>query len=433
MPRDTIVLLGVNHKTTPLAVREKMALSGGYEEPLRVLGQLEDLREYYLLSTCNRVEVLFTCRDVERAKAQVLERLFAGAVSGEELDRHVYQYLDDAAVEHLFLVAASLDSMIVGEAQILGQLKEAYRHAAKARCSGFILNKLLHKSFSVAKRVRTETRIGASAVSISYAAVEMARKIFGELAGKKVLLIGAGEMAELAAEHLVGQGVAEVIVANRTLERAVNLARCYNGRGVTLEEIIGQLEQVDIIISSTGAPDLILRKEDVRPVMRERRNSPLFFIDIAVPRDLDPAINELDNVYLYDIDDLHGVVEMNKSERDKEAVKARRIIDEERLKFARWLANMESTPTIIQLRGQIEGLVRAEVEKSMGRLADLPDQQRQDMEKMAAAIAGKMLYHPLHYLKNNNHCILLQDRINTVRTLFQLDADSDRPADRDQQ
>ena len=431
MPRDTIVLLGVNHKTTPLAVREKMALSGGYEEPLRVLGQLEDLREYYLLSTCNRVEVLFTCRDVERAKAQVLERLFSDTVSGEELDRHVYQYLDDAAVEHLFLVAASLDSMIVGEAQILGQLKEAYRHAAKARCSGFILNKLLHKSFSVAKRVRTETRIGASAVSISYAAVEMARKIFGELAGKKVLLIGAGEMAELAAEHLVGQGVAEVIVANRTLERAVHLARCYNGRAVTLEEIIGQLEQVDIIISSTGAPDLILRKEDVRPVMRERRNSPLFFIDIAVPRDLDPAINELDNVYLYDIDDLHGVVEMNKSERDKEAVKARRIIDEERLKFARWLANMESTPTIIQLRGQIEGLVRAEVEKSMGRLADLPDQQRQDMEKMAAAIAGKMLYHPLHYLKNNNHCILLQDRINTVRTLFQLDADSDRPADRD--
>ena len=294
------------------------------------------------------------------------------------------------------------------------------------------LNKLMHKAFSVAKRVRTETRIGASAVSISYAAVEMARKIFGELAGKKVLLIGAGEMAELAAEHLVGQGVAEVIVANRTLERAVNLARCYSGRAVALEEIVGQLEQVDIIISSTGAPDLILHKEDVRSVMRERRNSPLFFIDIAVPRDLDPAINELDNVYLYDIDDLHGVVEMNKAERDKEAVKARRIIDVERIKFSRWLANMESTPTIVQLRSQIEELVRAEVEKSMGRLANLPDQERQNLEMMAAAITGKMLYHPLHYLKNNNHCTLLQDRINTVRTLFQLDADSARVPDRDQ-
>ena len=432
MPRDTIVLLGVNHKTTPLAVREKMALSGGYEEPLRALGELKALREYYLLSTCNRVEVLFTCQDVNQARAQVLDRLFAGAVSLEELDRHVYQHLDDAAVEHLFLVAASLDSMIVGEAQILGQIKEAYRHAAKNRCSGLILNKLLHKSFSVAKRVRTETRIGASAVSISYAAVELARKILGELADKKVLLIGAGEMAELAAEHLVGQGVAEVIVANRTLERAINLARCYRGRAVGLEEILGQLEQVDIIISSTGSPDLILRKDDLKPVMRERRNQPLFFIDIAVPRDLDPAINELDNVFLYDIDDLHNVVEMNKSERDKEAIKARRIIDEERFKFARWLVNMESTPTIVQLRGQIETMVLGEVEKTMGRFEDLPSQQRRDLEKMASAIAAKVLYPPLRYLKEDNHCIALQDRINTVRTLFLLDAEPERPIDRDQ-
>jgi len=427
MSRDTIVLLGVNHKTTPLAIREKLALSAGYDEPLRALGQLEELGEYYLLSTCNRVEVLFTCQDVEQARTCVLERLFANSVPREELDQHIYQYLDDQAVEHLFLVAASLDSMIVGEAQILGQLKEAYRQAAKHRCSGFVLNKLLHKSFSVAKRVRTETRIGASAVSISYAAVEMARKIFGDLAGKKVLLIGAGEMAELAAEHLVGQGVASVIVANRTLQRAINLARCFNGQAVALEELADQLQHVDIIISSTGAPDLILRKEDVRPVMRERRNRPLFFIDIAVPRDLDPAINELDNVYLYDIDDLHNVVEMNKSERDKEAVKAYRIIAEEKLKFSKWLANMESTPTIIQLRTIVEDLVRAEVEKTMGRLEGLSGHDQERTEKLVAAITGKMLYRPLHYLKNENHCISLPDRINTVRTLFQLDNGNDGP------
>ena len=430
MPRDTIVLLGVNHKTTPLAVREKLALSAGYEEPLRALGQLEELREYYLLSTCNRVEILFTCQNVEQARARVLEKLFANAVPQAELDQHIYQYVDDQAVEHLFLVAASLDSMIVGEAQILGQLKEAYRQASQHRCSGFVLNKLLHKSFSVAKRVRTETRIGASAVSISYAAVEMARKIFGDLAGKKVMLVGAGEMAELAAQHLVGQGVAGVIVANRTLQRAVNLARCFNGQAVALEELQDQLEHVDIIISSTGSPDLILRKEDVRPVMRERRNRPLFFIDIAVPRDLDPAINDLDNVYLYDIDDLHNVVEMNKSERDKEAVKAHRIIDEERLKFGKWLANMESTPTIIQLRTQVEDLVRVEVGKTMGPLDRLPGQDQEAMEKMVAALTSRMLYHPLHYLKSDNHCISLQDRINTVRTLFQLDSntyDSDDP------
>lgn len=425
MSRDTIVLLGVNHKTTPLAVREKLALSSGYEEPLRALGQLEELGEYYLLSTCNRVEVLFTCQDVEHSKRRVLEQLFADAVPRNELDQHIYQYLNDEAVEHLFLVATSLDSMIVGEAQILGQLKEAYRQAANYGCTGLVLNKLLHKSFSVAKRVRTETRIGASAVSISYAAVEMARKIFGDLAGKKVMLVGAGEMAELAAEHLVGQGVAGVIVANRTLQRAVNLARCFNGQAVALEELLDQLQHVDIIISSTGSPDLILHKEDVRPMMRERRNRPLFFIDIAVPRDLDPAINDLDNVYLYDIDDLHNVVELNKSERDKEAVKAQRIIAEEKLKFNKWLANMESTPTIIQLRTRVENLVLAEVEKTVGRLEGLNGQDQDGIKKMVAAITGKMLYHPLHYLKNENHCISLQDRINTVRTLFQLDLDQD--------
>lgn len=427
MSRDAIVLLGVNHKTTPLAVREKLALSSGYEEPLRALGQLEELREYYLLSTCNRVEVLFTCSDVERAQDRVLELLFARRITAQELDRYVYRYVNNEAAEHLFLVAASLDSMIVGETQILGQLKEAYRHATKIGCSGFILNKLLHKSFSVAKRVRTETRIGAHAVSISYAAVELARKIFGDLSGKKVMLVGAGEMAELAAEHLVGQGVGEVIVANRTLQRAINLARCYNGQAISLEELLGQLQHVDIIISSTGSPDLILHKEDVRPVMRERRNRPLFFIDIAVPRDLDPAINDLDNVYLYDIDDLHNVVEMNKSERDKEAVKAQRIIAEEKLKFAKWRANMESTPTIVQLRALIEQHVRSEVEKTMGRLDDKDDQARQRLEKMVAAITGKVVYPPLHYLKSENHCVGLPDRIKIIRELYQLDNGGDGP------
>ena len=425
MPRDAIVLLGVNHKTTPLAVREKLALAAGYEEPLRALRRLEALRECYLLSTCNRLEVLFTCHNVEQAQHQVLDVLFGRAIAASEVEQYVYRHVNAEAVEHLFLVAASLDSMIVGEAQILGQLKEAYRHATKAGCSGFILNKLLHKSFSVAKRVRTETRIGAHAVSISYAAVELGRKIFGELTGKKVLLVGAGEMAELAAEHLVRQGVAEIVVANRTLQRAVNLARRYNGRSVSLEEVLDQLRQVDIIISSTGAPDLILRKEDVRPVMRERRNRPLFFIDIAVPRDLDPAINDLDNVFLYDIDDLHNVVEMNKSERDKEAVRAQRIIAEEKLKFGRWLANMESTPTIVQLRGMIEAQVRAEVEKTMGRFDAMDAQQRQGLEKMVAAITGKAAFPALRYLKTDNHCVGLPERIKAMRELYLLDAADD--------
>jgi len=429
MERETIVLLGVNHKTTPLAIREKLALSGGYEEPLAALGRLASISEYYLLSTCNRVEVLFTCREVERARREVLDMLFAGSVSREEVAGCIYQYEDRDAVHHLFTVAASLDSMIVGEAQILGQLKEAYRFAAERKASGLILNKLLHKAFSVAKRVRTETRIGASAVSISYAAVELGRKIFGDLRGKRVMLIGAGEMAELAAEHLVGQGVEEVVVANRTLERAVNLARCFKGRAVGLNELVQVLEEVDIIVSSTGASGLILTREDVQPVMRRRKNRPLFFIDIAVPRDLDPAINELDNVYLYDIDDLKNVVEMNRSEREKEAVKAARIVEEESLKFTAWLEGMAVTPTIIELRRMAEEIGRGELERTLSRL-ELSKRERRSLEKMVGAITAKMLHHPLQYLKSAHQGVEQRQRIENVRALFCLDQENSEGRER---
>jgi len=422
MPRDAIVLLGVNHKTTPLEIREKLALSGGYEEPLRQLGEIEGVKEHYLLSTCNRVEILYTTQHLEATKEKVLRFLFGSAVAPQDLNKYVYYYEDVEAVQHLFMVASSLDSMIVGEAQILGQLKEAYRHASELKTSGSILNKLLHKAFFSAKRVRTETQIGASAVSISYAAVELARKIFGQLDNKSVLLVGAGEMAELAAEHLVGQGVANVVVANRTLERAVKLARRFNGQAVSLDELIDQLEHVDIIISSTGATGTILSKEDVKPVMRERRNSPLFFIDIAVPRDLDQDINDLDNVYLYDIDDLNNVVEMNKAERDKEAVKAERIVAEETMKFSHWLDNMEVNPTIVELRQMADEICRVELEKTMGRLKELGPKEQKSIEKMASAIVAKMLHNPMQFLKSeNNRCQDRNERINTVRDLFRLD------------
>jgi len=421
MARDTIVLLGVNHKTTPLAVREKMALTSGYDEPLAALRRLDSLGEYYLLSTCNRVEVLFTCREVRSARREVLDMLFAGSVTREEVAGCIYQYEDEEAIRHLFLVAASLDSMIVGEAQILGQLKEAYRFASEKKTSGLVLNKLLHKSFSVAKRVRTETRIGASAVSISYAAVELGKKIFGDLKNKRVMLIGAGEMAELAAEHLVGQGVAEVVVANRTLERAVKLSRCFHGRAISLQELVEQLKYVDIIISSTGASGLILTKNDVGPIMPKRRHQPLFFIDIAVPRDLDPAINELENVYLYDIDDLNSVVEMNKSQRDKEAVKAARIVEEETLKFSGWLKNMEVTPTIIDLRTMADQICQNELAHTLGRIDSLSPKEKKSLEKMVSAISSKMLHHPMQYLKANHQCVNQQQRIEMVRNLFNLD------------
>ncbi|XOF34916.1 MAG: glutamyl-tRNA reductase [Candidatus Electrothrix sp. YB6] len=420
MGHDSIVLLGVNHKKTPLEVREKLALTGGYEEPLDRLGQLGGLGEYYLLSTCNRVEILFTCQEPEQMRREVLALLFHGRVSEEELKNSIYLYENKEAVHHLFMVSSSLDSMIVGEAQILGQLKEAFRHASRKKTSGLILNKLLHKSFSVAKRVRTETRIGANAVSISYAAVELGRKIFGKLEGKRVMLVGAGEMAELAAEHLVSQGIQEVVVANRTLERAMKLAARFRGRSVGLDELTDQLLEVDILISSTGAEGFILRKKDIVPVMRRRRNRPLFLIDIAVPRDLDPKINTLENIYLYDIDDLNNVVEMNREQRDKEAVKARRIVEEETLKFVGWLASMEVTPTILELRAAAESICQAELAKTLPRLNGISAKDRKCIERMASSIVGKMLHHPLQYLKSDRCCVDQEERIMHVRTLFQL-------------
>jgi len=424
MAGDSIVLLGVNHKKTPLEIREKLALSGGYEEPLNRLRQLRGLKEYYLLSTCNRVEVLFASEEPEQMRAEALNLLFAGRVSAKELEHCVYTHFGSDAVRHLFTVAASLDSMIVGEAQILGQLKEAYRHASDLKTSGLLLNRLLHKAFFTAKRVRTETRIGASAVSISYAAVELGRKIFGELQGKRAMLVGAGEMAELAAEHLVGQGIAEVVVVNRTLERAVKLAARFNGRAAGLDELVEQLAETDILISSTGAAGLVLRKQDVASIMPRRRNRPLFLIDIAVPRDLDPEINTLDNVYLYDIDDLNSVVEMNREQRDKEAVKARRIVEEETLKFMRWLETMEVTPTIVALQNAAESICRAELERTLPRLGSLGEKERQAVERMAAAIAGKFLHHPLLYLKSEHSCVDRQERIAVVRSLFGLNSEA---------
>jgi len=423
MAGEKIILLGVNHKSTPVEVREKMALTSGYEEPLQKLGEIDGCREYYLLSTCNRVELLLVAEPTARLEEDIIRFLFGDRIPKEKCSEYLYLYYDEEAVHHLFKVAASLDSMIVGEAQILGQLKEAYRFAAEKKCTGSLLNKLLHKSFTVAKRVRCETGIGSSAVSISYAAVQLAKKIFGSISDKKVLLVGAGEMAELAAEHLVGQGVEEVVVANRTLSRAVDLAKRFNGAAVSLEEFHQQLERVDIIISSTGAKNIILSKDDVKPIMRARRNKPLFFIDIAVPRDLDPELSELENVYLYDIDDLKHIVDMNKSERDKEAVKAGRIVDEESLKFTRWREGMSVTPTIMSLRKKSDSIRRQEIEKTLKRLTNLSSQEQKMIEKMSQAICSKLLHDPLLFLKKDTCTHQKEDKVEMLRAVFGLDSE----------
>ena len=401
-------------------------MTGGYEEALKRLSGIPGCKEYYLLSTCNRVEILLLAEACPSLEDDLVRFLFEGRITTEKCREYTYIYYDEKAVSHLFMVAASLDSMIIGEAQILGQLKEAYRHASRQQCTGPLLNRLLHKSFSVAKRVRSETGIGSSAVSISYAAVQLAKKIFGSLQDKKVLLVGAGEMAELAAEHLVGQGVGEVVVANRTLARAVDLAERFNGKAVSLGELVQQLERVDIMISSTGASGIILKKDEVRPLMRLRKNKPLFLIDIAVPRDLDPELNDLENVFVYDIDDLTTVVELNKTEREREAVKAARIVDEEVLKFQRWFKGMAVTPTIAALQKKAQEICRLELEKTLPRLQGLSGKEQQAVEKMAGAIISKMLYDPLLFLKKDSCKQDSNAKADLLRTIFGLAEDDNQ-------
>ena len=425
MPAEKILILGVNHKTAPVEIRERLAFANDPGTPYREMAVIPGCDEFCFLSTCNRVEVIFISPTAKETERKIRDFLFNKSMSYEEAGKYVYLHQGEAAIEHLFRVGASLDSMIVGEPQILGQLKQAYREATERDATGMILNRLMHKAFSVAKRIRTETDIGSSAVSISYAAIELAKKIFGNLKNKRAMLVGAGEMAELAAQHLMNQGVAEVIVANRTFERAVNLARCFNGKAVSLDELIPQLEQVDIMISSTGSPDIILHSSDVKPLMRQRRNSPLFLIDIAVPRDLDPKLNDLENVYLYGIDDLTQVVDINKAERDKEALRAERIVSEETLKFMLWLGSMEVTPTIVAIRGKAEAIRKAELERTLSGMNSLTDKEMKSLDKMTSAMMDKILHHPIVYLKKNDDSIKDKKvKLALIRKFFNLDQEN---------
>jgi glutamyl-tRNA reductase len=426
-----IILLGMNHKTAPVEIREQLALACREEaHPLQQHGKLQCVDELFFLSTCNRVEFLFTSNDDDDAIREVKGLLgtHLGIDRNIPLDAHIYVHHDQEAVRHLFRVASSLDSMMVGEPQILGQIKTAYRQATDYRTAGVILSRLLHKAFSVAKRVRTETHIGSYAVSISYAAVELARKIFGELRDKQVLVIGAGEMAELAAEHLLAQGVRKMLVCNRTLERALEMARRFRVNTIAFEHLLDALNEVDIVLSSTGSPDPIIRREDVKQRMRGRRNRPLFFIDIAVPRDIDPGVNQIDNVFLYDIDDLQGVVDLNKQERQKAAQQAEHIIAAESLKFQDWLQTLEVVPTIIALRQKAEEIRREQINKTFAQLPNLDEKTRQAIGILTQAIVKRMLHDPILFLKKKSERSSKQLYLDLAQQLFNL-ADADPPSD----
>ncbi len=418
-----ILILGLNHKTADVDLRECLAFSDDQvDTALQTLQQQPSISEVVLLSTCNRVEMIFTAKDPEKGLAEVKNFLAEfKAIPAERFEKALYLHRGDAAVKHIFRVAASLDSMMVGEPQILGQVKEAYRIATEQKTSGVILNRLLHKTFFVAKRVRTETGIGNNAVSISYAAIELGRKIFGTLEGKNALLIGAGEMAELAVEHLRRHRTAEIFVANRTFARAVELAGKFNGSPVNFEEIPDILPRVDIVISSTGSAEYVITRSQVKPIMKERRNRPVFFIDIAVPRDIDAGLNHLTNVYVYDIDDLNGIVDENIEDRSREAIKGERIVDEAAIRFRQWVKSLSVVPTIKDLRDKLEKITRAELARTRSD-QDFSQDQTAALEKMATTMVNKILHDPTMLLKTEGCYTDQSQHIDLTRKLFKLDS-----------
>ncbi|HMK49759.1 MAG TPA: glutamyl-tRNA reductase [Thermodesulfovibrionales bacterium] len=416
-----VLVVGLNHKVADVDVREKLAFNGPkLEEGLKRFRDVPEVLEAVILSTCNRVELYANVKDTHKASENIKSFLseFHG-LNRSSLDSGLYIYEGVAGARHIFRVASSLDSMVVGEPQILGQLKAAFELALNKKTTGILLNKLMKKAISVAKRVRTETRIAENAVSISFAAVELAKKIFTDLSKRIFMLLGAGEMAELAAKHLISSGVNEVLVSNRTYDRACDLAQEFNGKPVKFEEFLNEMFRADIVICSTGAPSYIVSKSQMQKVMKERKQRQVFIIDISVPRNIDPEINDLDNVYLYNVDDLQGVVDANVFERKKEAEKAEGIIDEELETFLKWQTTLDSVPTIVSLREKAEEIKKEELEKLFHKMPGLGEKEAEAIKYMATALMNKLIHPPTAALKEDS-----EDKdilVATIRKLYGID------------
>ena len=398
-----IIVVGLSHHTAPVELRERLAVpESRMGEALTRLLSYSSVKEGMFLSTCNRVEVYAVVSNREIGLTQVQDFLVSThfSLTADELFPHVYRYVDDATIKHLFRVSSSLDSMVLGEPQVLGQVKDAFELTLAHRTSGVILNKFVKKAISVGKAVRTQTRIAEYAVSVSYAGVELAKKIFSSLKDQTVLLVGAGEMGKLAARHLVNSGVKQIMVTTRNTHRALNLAEQFNGTVIPFEDFRSALPKADIVICATGAPYYVILTDDIQAAIRQRRNRPMFLIDISVPRNIDPAGKDVDNAFVFDIDDLKTHVGQNQEERRKEADKAEDLVKDEVDVMLSWIRGLEATPTIVALRQRAEEIKRAEVSKVLSRLEHISSKDQDAIEGLASAIVNKLLHGSLVTLKS---------------------------------
>ena len=419
---NKVCIAGVSHKTAPVEIRERLAFAdNAIPNALDRLRSLEDVDEAFVLSTCNRVEIVVTCSESHDIRG-TLESFLAEthAAFGSSIRPYLYFYESNEAIHHLFRVAASLDSMVVGEPQILGQMKAAYALARERGALSGLLDRVMTRAFNVAKRIRTETGIGQTAVSVSYAAVELARKIFGSLDGHSVLLVGAGKMSELSARHLKRSGASNIFVTNRTLERAIEMAALFEGQPIEYNNFLQAMPRMDIVITSSAAPHFILQHKDMVQVIQARRNKPVFLIDIAVPRNVDPAVNDIDNIYLYDIDDLQEVVNTNIRERQKEADRAERIIVDELQKTLESLRVQHVTPTIVSLQEQLEQIRLSELERARRKFGNLTPAQEQAIDLMTRAIVNKIAHGPISELRRRAGDPEGSQVVDAIRRVFQL-------------
>jgi glutamyl-tRNA reductase len=417
-----LVVLGLNHKTAPVEVRERFSITKeNICKGLRHLDEYESLNEAVVLSTCNRSEMYAVVDDIDVDLPTIKQFLFDLTGNEECIDDYLYCYVDSECIEHLFRVASSLDSLVVGEGQILSQVKQAYALARGEETTSTVLNTLFHRAIATGKRVRTETRIAYNAVSVSYAAVELAKEIFGSLMASSVLIFGAGKMAELTAQHLVSKGAQKIYVANRHIEKAEELAARFDGEAVPFDKAFKQAVNADVVVTSTGAPHYVVKPWETQQLMTKRKGRPLVFIDIAVPRDVDPDVADIKGVSLYNIDDLEAVVDENIKERKHEAKHANKIVKEEVAALIDKFQYLSFRPLMALLSEKAERTRRREVKRAMTKLPDITEEEHRAMEHMTKMIVRKLLREPMTKINSAAGTEQEQFYIDAMRSLFKLD------------